>query len=116
MKRYVSIEVVSTKIHSSQTFIAYKLNGAIPECACGCGTPLRWTNKGFQTYIRGHIAKINNPMSGQTHSSEAKQNISQKRKAKFASGEMVVWNKIDTPEIRAKCAAAGLKNTMVILT
>ena len=85
---------------SKHTRTAYKLSGEAlyreyhhiqdtPMCQCGCGTPTKWRiDTGYGKYVSGHNAKgSSNPMFGKSHSEEAKQNISSKRKEKFASGE-----------------------------
>jgi very-short-patch-repair endonuclease len=88
---------------SKHTRVAYKLSGEmlyreyhgikeIPTCKCGCGTPTKWRiDRGYGEYIGGHNSRTSNPMSGKTHSENAKQNISQKRKEKFANGEYEIW-------------------------
>lgn len=85
---------------SKHTRTAYKLTGealyreyhgitGTPTCKCGCGTPTKWRiDRGYGEYVNGHNAKgESNPMFGKTHSDEARQNISTKRKEKFANGE-----------------------------
>jgi very-short-patch-repair endonuclease len=84
---------------SKHTRTAYKLSGEqlyreyhgikeILTCKCGCGTPTKWRiDRGYGEYVSGHNSRTNNPMTGKTHSESAKQNISQKRKEKFANGE-----------------------------
>jgi hypothetical protein len=65
----------------------------IPTCKCGCGTPTKWRiDRGYGEYVNGHNSKgQNNVMYGKTHSETTKQNISQKRKEKFANGEYTIW-------------------------
>lgn len=85
---------------SKHTRTAYKLSGEllyreyhgikkIPMCKCGCGTPTKWRiDRGYGEFVNGHNSRgVFNPMSGKTHSETTKQNISQKRKEKFANGE-----------------------------
>lgn len=88
---------------SKHTRTTYKLSGEslyreyhgikeIPTCKCGCGTPTKWRiDRGYGEYVNGHNSRNNNPMSGKTHSEVAKQNISQKRKEKFANGTYEIW-------------------------
>jgi very-short-patch-repair endonuclease len=108
---------------SKHTRITYKLSGEqlyreyynikeIPTCKCGCGIPTKWRiDRGYGEYVAGHNARMSNPMAGKTHSEIAKQNISQKRKEKFANGEYnfinsekwstaqkEVWNRIGYKE------------------
>lgn len=93
---------------SKHTRTAYKLSGEAlyrechgitetPTCKCGCGTPTKWRiDRGYGEYVNGHNAKgVTNPMFGKTHSDVARQNISQKRKEKFANGEYTFINSID---------------------
>lgn len=93
---------------SKHTRTAYKLTGEIlyceyygikdiPTCKCGCGTPTKWrSDRGYGEYVTGHNARGNtNPMSGKTHSKEARENISKKRKEKFTNGEYTFINTTD---------------------
>lgn len=88
---YVSLAKHTKKIYNLVGEALYReCHGIleIPVCKCGCGTPTKWRiDRGYGEYVNGHNARNNNPMSGKTHSEKAKQNISQKRKEKFASGE-----------------------------
>lgn len=110
---------------SKHTRTAYKLSGEalyreyhgikeIPTCRCGCGTPTKWRiDRGYGEYVNGHNARNNNPMQGKTHSEIAKQNISQKRKEKFANGEYTFINKVDWSENQKKVwAQDGYKEKM----
>jgi len=85
---------------SKHTRAAYKLSGEelyreyhnikeIPTCKCGCGTPTKWRiDRGYGEYVNGHNSRGEaNIMFGKSQSETAKQNISQKRKEKFANGE-----------------------------
>jgi G:T-mismatch repair DNA endonuclease (very short patch repair protein) len=73
-----------------------------PTCRCGCGQKTKWRGaKGYAQFINGHNARgESNPMYGKTHSAEARDNISQKRKEKFANGEYRIWQTEDTEEAR----------------
>ena len=99
-----TLEFNSYNSLSKHTRTRYKLNGEllyreyhgiteIVTCKCGCGTPTKWRiDTGYNQYVAGHNSKgENNVMFGKTHSNEAKQNISQKRKEKFANGEYEIW-------------------------
>lgn len=100
-------EYSSYKSLSKHTRITYKLYGEslyceyhgikeTPTCKCGCGTPTKWRiDRGYGEYVNGHNARTNNPMTGKTHSETAKQNISQKRKEKFANGTYEIWQHKD---------------------
>jgi very-short-patch-repair endonuclease len=65
----------------------------IPTCKCGCGTSTKWrSDRGYGEYISGHNSRgETNVMYGKTHTKTARQNISQKRKEKFANGEYEIW-------------------------
>lgn len=89
---------------SKHTRTKYKLSGealyqeyynipSVPLCKCGCGIETKWrSDRGYAEYATGHNSiGESNPMYGQTHSHNARKNISIKRKAKFASGELKVW-------------------------
>jgi very-short-patch-repair endonuclease len=110
---------------SKHTRTAYKLSGEalyreyhgikeIPTCKCGCSTPTKWRiDRGYGEYVNGHNARTNNPMQGKTHSETAKQNISQKRKEKFANGKYTFINKVDWSENQKKVwAQDGYKEKM----
>jgi len=87
------------KIHASQSYITYVLDGIPPKCECGCGEPPRWRAGSFQRFINGHNSDGElNPMFGKHHSEEAKESISKKRKEKFANGEYRIWQNEKTPE------------------
>jgi very-short-patch-repair endonuclease len=98
---------------ASHTSSAYNLKGEdlyrelnnitdVPTCGCGCGQKTKWRGaKGYAQFINGHNARgKSNPMYGKTHSAEARDNISQKRKEKFANGEYRIWQNEDTEETR----------------
>ncbi len=92
---YVSIAKHTSRTHKidKETLrIAYFHNGVRPMCACGCGMPTKFHARGFMAYLNGHNAKVANGMSGKTHSTVARTNISVKRKAKFANGELKLWS------------------------
>jgi very-short-patch-repair endonuclease len=65
----------------------------IITCKCGCGTPTKWrVDRGYGEYVNGHNSRgATNPMFGKSHSDTAKNNISNKRKEKFANGEYQIW-------------------------
>jgi very-short-patch-repair endonuclease len=106
-----SLEYPSYNSLSKHTRTVYKLSGEAlyreynaitktPTCKCGCGTPTKWRiDRGYAEYIAGHNSKgENNIMYGKTHTREAKNSISKKRKEKFASGEYTFINSIDWSE------------------
>jgi very-short-patch-repair endonuclease len=77
------------KISGAQTFVDYNLNGIWPICQCGCGQKLNYFSTfGFGEYLRGHKAKSNG-----FYTKEGLEKSLQKRKERFASGELEQWNK-----------------------
>lgn len=83
-------------------------------CKCGCGAPTKWTVGGYREYITGHNSKgNNNPMFGKTHSDQAKNSISSKRKQKFANGEytFITFEKWSNAQ-KAVWATEGYKQYM----
>jgi very-short-patch-repair endonuclease len=121
---------------SKHTRTAYKLSGEalyceyhkitdIPTCKCGCGTPTKWRiDRGYGEYVTGHNAKgSTNPMFGKNHTEEARNNISTKRKEKFANGEYTfinsdkwsnaakkVWQRVGHRERMIKLRKEWIKN------
>lgn len=83
----------SYSLKGEQLYREYHGITEIVTCKCGCGTPTKWRiDTGYNQYVAGHNSKgENNVMFGKTHSNEAKQNISSKRKEKFANGEYEIW-------------------------
>jgi very-short-patch-repair endonuclease len=75
-----------------------------PTCKCGCGTPTKWrSDRGYGEYVAGHNSRGNsNPMFGKTHSKSARENISKKRKEKFANGEYTFINEAKWSEAQKK--------------
>jgi very-short-patch-repair endonuclease len=100
---------------SKHTNAKYKLSGEslyreyhgiseIITCKCGCGTPTKWRiDTGYNDYIAGHNSKgENNVMFGKKHSEEAKKNISNTRKEKFANGEYTFIDSVKWAEAQKK--------------
>jgi len=98
------------KIHSSEFYVEYYLNGVWPTCKCGCGERVKWRTEmptKFMEYVAGHNSRTSNPMQGKTHSNETKHKISKIAKDGYESGKRVVWAEglsIDT-DIRLQSAA-----------
>jgi very-short-patch-repair endonuclease len=99
-----SAEFNSYNSLAKHTNTKYKLSGEnlyreyhgiteIVTCKCGCGTPTKWRiDRGYGKYANGHNSRgKNNVMFGKTHSREARDNISSKRKSRFADGTLKVW-------------------------
>lgn len=82
----------SYNLSGEQLYREYHGITEIVTCKCGCGTPTKWRiDRGYGQYVTGHNSKgENNVMFGKSHSDDAKQNISKKRKEKFANGEYTV--------------------------
>lgn len=59
----------------------FKRKESVPLCGCGCRKNVKKSKeyKGWNKYIHGHHAKINNPMQGKTHSLETRKKISNAR-------------------------------------
>ena len=95
-KSYVALAKhtrTSYKLIKEELYREYHGIKEVPVCKCGCGTPTKWRiDRGYGEYVAGHNSRTNNPMTGKTHSESAKQNISQKRKEKFANGEYTFIN------------------------
>lgn len=92
---YVGLARHTTKSYNlsgEQLYREYHDITEIVTCKCGCGTPTKWRiDRGYGQYVNGHNSKgENNVMFGKSHSDEAKQNISKKRKEKFANGEYTI--------------------------
>lgn len=90
------------KIHSTDFFVEYNLNGIWPTCKCGCGGKLGWSNelKGFTSYVKGHHSRVHNNWG---HNSKAIEKSAETRRKQFASGERTVWNKgLDSTDERVK--------------
>jgi very-short-patch-repair endonuclease len=98
---------------SKHTRTAYKLSGEalyreyycikeVPTCKCGCKTPTKWRiDRGYGEYVNGHNSKgASNSMFGKTHNKTARENISKKRKEKFANGEYNFINSVKWAEIQ----------------
>jgi very-short-patch-repair endonuclease len=76
----------------------------IPACKCGCGMPTKWRiDRGYGEYVAGHNSRgKTNPMFGKKHSQTACENISKKRKEKFANGEYTFINTVNWSESQKK--------------
>jgi len=100
---------------AKHTNSAYKLKGEelyreinnikeVPLCECGCGQKTKWrSDRGYAQFVNGHNARgESNPMYGKTHTAEVRDNISQKRKEKFANGEYDFINTVKWSEAQKK--------------
>lgn len=68
--------------------------GVTPTCACGCGQPVRWLQRRFGEYLRGHNG----------FSRTAREAAFKVRALKLAAGELTSWNKGLTKETDARVA------------
>ncbi len=68
-----------------------------PTCVCGCGelTEFNTLQLGFNRYVLGHIARVNN---GWGHNKKALKKSQDKRREQIASGDWNPWNKGETKE------------------
>lgn len=86
-------QIHSTKVHKidiGKLYVDTYLNGEWPLCKCGCGEKLiYYSSIKFGEYIRGHKARV----SGGFYSEKGLQKSLETRKKRFASGEIVQWNK-----------------------
>lgn len=80
------------KINSVEFRVEYLLNGIWPKCGCGCGEKVEYSNeiKNFRTFKAGHQSRIK---SNFENNKKAKERSIETRRKKFASGELVIWNK-----------------------
>lgn len=77
-----------------------------PKCKCGCGEETRFQNvyTGFNDFVRGHQARVNNNWG---HNKTALDKSHATNKARLASGENVIWNKGLTKEDHQSVVAYG---------
>lgn len=94
------------KINSQEFYNETVLNGEIPKCKCGCGeTPTFITfTKGYNEWIRGHIARVNNNWG---HNQKAIDSSAQTRREQYTNGEREVWNKGLTKETDERLRTYG---------
>jgi hypothetical protein len=79
------------KIHASDFYVEFKLNGELPKCKCGCGQIPKW-NKGagtFRKLCKGHYSRIHNNWG---HNKVAREKSAETRRQQFSSGERHIWN------------------------
>ena len=80
------------KVTSQEFYDDHVLNGEIPKCKCGCGEIPKFITfeKGYNEWIRGHIARVKNNWG---HNPEALRKSAETSRMQFKSGERTVWNK-----------------------
>lgn len=113
---YQSDSINSMRIHaakqhqisSEDLYTLVYLDGNKPKCDCGCGenTTFISVTKGFNSYIRGHVARIKNNWG---HNETARKKSLEKRRAEGLWGRNP-WNrgkrKSEDPEFAALCEKA----------
>jgi len=98
------------KIGTQQLYNEIVLHNVIPLCKCGCGeTPsfISFTH-GYNEWIRGHVARVENNWG---HNEKAINASAETRRAQYQSGERQVWNVGLTKEtdVRVKQYGEGVK-------
>jgi len=78
-------------INAEQTYVDYILGGIEPKCKCGCGDKPKYLgiDAGYNDYMRGHAARINNNW-GHNKTALEKSHATQKRM--HDEGNLKVWN------------------------
>jgi hypothetical protein len=79
-------------------------NGQTPLCKCGCGQSVRWLQKRFGEYLRGH----------NSFSKEARDKAISVRRDMSARKELTSWNKGLSKETDARVAAQAIKISQAI--
>jgi len=77
------------KVHDisvEETYLRYKVNGIRPTCKCGCGSNTKFIGcvLGYNEYVRGHAARINNNWG---HNNKARIKSLETRKQMIEDGE-----------------------------
>lgn len=94
------------KISAQEIYNQYVLNNKIPTCKCGCGAVPKFisSTRGYNEWIRGHIARVNNNWG---HNPTAVKNSTQTRREQFKNGERKVWNDGLTKETDKRVSEYG---------
>lgn len=93
LAKHVIKEKAHGEITKEQLLTDYKYGGVRPTCKCGCGeyTPIRYDGGAhFTEYIHGHHSRVHNNWG---HNEKALEHSAVTRRERFASGEIVQWNK-----------------------
>lgn len=102
------------KIHSTPFFVEFNLGGVWPNCKCGCGKKVMWSQarKGFRDYLHGHQSRVKNNWG---HNQRAIDASAETRRAQYASGERQTWCKGLTKETdsRVKRLAVSVSETIM---
>lgn len=91
---YTSISLHYRKSHEVPSEVVRKLiynNGEDPKCKCGCDEIVTWNyrEEKFNDFKKGHHVRT----TGGFYSSDGLAKSLQKRKERFATGELQQWNK-----------------------
>jgi len=115
-------KLVSLSIHyrsqhnatAKQLCIELFHHGIEPTCACGCGVHTKFfsVEKGFGTYLRGHISRIKNNWGNNPVVKEKSQAV---RREMHKRHEIQIWNKGLTKETDERVAALGIKGSHTLL-
>lgn len=78
-------------INAEQTYIDYVLDGIEPKCKCGCNEKPKYLgiNAGYNDYMRGHAARVNNNWG---HNKKALEKSHATQKKMHDDGTLKVWN------------------------
>jgi len=89
LRRHVG---VVHKVHATDFYVEYHLNGKWPICKCGCGGKVKWSHqlKGFRKFCQGHQSRVHNNWG---HNIAALERSVETRRERFALEEISVWNK-----------------------
>lgn len=79
------------KVHSTNFFVEFNLNGEWPRCKCGCNEKVEWSSlrKEFCDYCQGHQSRVKNNWG---HNPKAIEASSKTRREQFRKGERQSWN------------------------
>ena len=91
---YISISLHYRKSHEVPSEVVRKLiynDGKDPLCKCGCGEIVSWNyrEQKFNDFKKGHYVRT----IGGFYSNDGLKKSLQKRKERFATGELQQWNK-----------------------
>ena len=95
------------KIHKQPASELHKFvfhGGRVPLCACGCGESVKWLQKRYGEYLRGHNG----------FADVARSKAVEVRKRKAALGELTSWNAGLTKETDARVAMCAIKIAEVV--
>jgi 5-methylcytosine-specific restriction endonuclease McrA len=79
------------KVHSTDFFVEFHLNGEWPLCKCGCNEKVKWSavRKSFCDYVQGHQSRVVNNWG---HNQKAIDASAETRRQQFENGDRQVWN------------------------